>query len=128
MKKIFMLFTLLLITGSLAMAQTEQISGTVTSQEDGAAIPGANVTVKGTTIGAQTGVDGRNQIVVPSGSTALVFSFIGMTNQEVAIEGRTTINVSMETNLVAVDEVVVVAYGTLKKSSFTGSADVVKSD
>lgn len=128
MKKIFMLFTLLLITGSLAMAQTVQISGTVTSQEDGAAIPGANVTVKGTTIGALTGVDGRYQIVVPSGATALVFSFIGMTNQEVAIEGRTTINVSLETNLVAIDEVVVVAYGTLKKSSFTGSADVVKSD
>ena len=120
--------TLLLITGSVIMAQTRQISGTVTSRDDGSPIPGANITVKGTTIGAITGADGRYQINVPQSATTLVFSFIGMINQEVLIEGRNTINVELVTDLVTVDEVVVIAYGTATRTAYTGSADVVKSD
>ena len=59
MKKILLIFTLFLITGSLVMSQTVQITGTVTSSEEGVALPGVNVTVKGTTIGAITGADGK---------------------------------------------------------------------
>ena len=128
MKKIFILFTLLFITSSLVMAQTVLISGTVTSLEDGSIIPGVNVTVKGTTIGAMTGSDGKYQINVPESARTLVFSFIGMANQEIAIEGRNVIDVALITSLVAMDEVVVIAYGTSTKSSFTGSVDKVKSD
>ena len=120
--------TLLLITGSVILAQTRQISGTVTSRDDGSPIPGANITVKGTTIGAITGADGRYQINVPQNATTLVFSFIGMINQEVLIESRNTINVELVTDLVTVDEVVVIAYGTATRTAYTGSADVVKAD
>ncbi len=119
---------MLLITGSVILAQTRQITGIVISREDGSPIPGANVTVKGTTIGAITGADGRYQLTAPANATTLVFSFIGMTDQEVLIEGRTTINVELATDLVAVDEVVVIAYGTATKTAYTGSAEVVKSD
>lgn len=97
------------------MAQTRMISGIVTAQEDGSPIPGANVTVKGTTIGAITGADGKYQLTVPTSATTLIFSFIGMTDQELLIEGRTTIDVSLSTELVSMEEVVVVAYGTAKK-------------
>jgi len=128
MKKIILLMTLLLITGSVIIAQTRQITGTVKAREDGSPIPGANVTVKGTTIGAITGTDGRYMINVPQNATTLVFSFIGMVNQEVLIEGRTTIDVVLETSMVSVDEVVVIAYGTATKTAYTGSAEVVKSD
>jgi TonB-linked SusC/RagA family outer membrane protein len=128
MKKIFTLFTLLLITSSLVIAQTVQITGTVTSQEDGTAIPGVNVTVKGTTIGTFTDADGKYKINVPESATTLVFSFIGMTNQEVEINGRKVIDIALTTNVINIDEVVVIAYGTSTKSSFTGSVDKVKSD
>ena len=97
------------------MAQTRVITGLVTAQEDGAPIAGANVTVKGTTIGAITGPDGRYQLTVPTSATTLVFSFIGVADQEVQIEGRTTIDLSLTTELISMEEVVVVAYGTAKK-------------
>ena len=92
MKKILMIFSLLLITGSLVMSQTVQISGTVTGQEDGLAIPGVSVTVKGTTVGTLTGADGKYNIVAPQRATTLVFSFIGMKTTEVPIEGKSKID------------------------------------
>jgi TonB-linked SusC/RagA family outer membrane protein len=128
MKKIFILFTFLLITGSFVIAQTVQITGTVKSQEDGTAIPGVNVLVKGTTIGSFTDADGAYQITVPESATTLVFSFIGMISQEVSINGRKVIDVALVTDVVTIDEVVVIAYGTSTKSSFTGSVDKVKAD
>jgi TonB-linked SusC/RagA family outer membrane protein len=123
-----MLFMLLLMISALVMAQTVVISGTVTSQEDGAAVPGVNVTVKGTTVGAITGTDGRYQLIAPANATTLVFSFIGMADREESISGRNIINVSMSPDLIAVEEVVVIAYGTTTRTSYTGSADVVKAD
>ena len=128
MKKIFMLFALLLITGSLAMAQTVQITGTVTSSEDGLALPGVNVSAKGTTIGALTGVDGKYSINLPATVKTLTFSFIGFKAQDVDVSAKTKIDVVLVSDLIMVDEVVVIAYGTSTKSSFTGSADQVKSD
>ncbi|MBE3087427.1 MAG: SusC/RagA family TonB-linked outer membrane protein, partial [Bacteroidetes bacterium] len=128
MKKILMFFSLFLLTGSLVMAQTVQITGTVTSSEDGLALPGVSVTVKGTTLGMITGADGKYVISIPTNVQTLVFSFIGYKTQEVTIEGRTKIDVNLTAELIAIDEVVVIAYGTATKSSFTGSADMVKAD
>jgi TonB-linked SusC/RagA family outer membrane protein len=128
MKKILMLFSLLLLTGSLVMAQTVQISGTVTSSEENLALPGVSVTVKGTTLGMITGADGKYAISIPANSQTLVFSFIGFKSQEIPIAGKTVIDVVLVPDLTALDEVVVIAYGTSTKSTFTGSADVVKSD
>jgi TonB-linked SusC/RagA family outer membrane protein len=127
MKKILMLFTLLLLTGSLVIAQTVQITGTVTSTEDGLPVPGVSVTVKGTTLGIITGADGKYTISIPTNYQTLGFSFIGFKTQEIPIAGKTVINVSLSPDLVAVDEVVVIAYGTATKRTFTGSADVVSS-
>jgi len=123
-----MFLTLLLITGSLVIAQTVQISGTVTGSEDGLPLPGVNITVKGTTIGAISGTDGRYTMAVPSGSQTLIFSFIGFVTQEVAIGGRTSINVVLRQDLYNVDEVIVVAYGTQQKREIAGAITTVKGD
>lgn len=128
MKKILMIFTLFLITGSLVMSQTVQITGTVTSSEDGLALPGVNVTVKGTTIGAITGSDGKYVISVPTTAQTLTFSFIGFRTGEAQIEGRTRIDMALAQDVFNVEEVVVVAYGTQQKREITGSVASVKPD
>lgn len=128
MKRILLLFSLLLIAGSFVMAQTVMISGTVTGSEDGLPLPGVNITVKGTTVGAISGTDGRYSLSAPASAQTLVFSFIGFVTQEVLISGRTTIDVVLRQDLYNVDEVVVVAYGTQQKREITGSIASVKGD
>ena len=115
-----MLFTLLLFAGSLAIAQTVQISGTVTSSEDGLPVPGVSVIVRGTTVGALTDVEGRYNIAVPQSAQSLVFSFIGFRTQEVPISGQTRINVVLEQDLIMVDEVVVTALGISREKKALG--------
>ena len=127
MRKLFMMIVLVLVTGLFAAGQTVQITGVVTSSEDGLPVPGVTVKVQGTTIGASTGFDGVFSLSAPAGATALEFSFIGMQNQVVPINGRTRINVTLAPDLVAMDEVVVIAYGTARKESLTGSAAVIDS-
>lgn len=125
MKKFLMTLTLFLIAGVLVMSQTVQITGTVTSSEDGLGIPGVNVTVKGTTIGAITGNEGKYAISVPESAQALVFSFIGFITQDVPIQGRRSIDVVLRQDLYNVDEVVVVAYGTQQKREIAGAISAV---
>jgi len=121
-----MLFSLFLITGSIVMAQTVQISGAVTSSQDGLEVPGVSVIVKGTTLGIITGADGKYVLSVPTTTQTLVFSFIGFRTQEVAIEGRTRIDVVLDQDVFKVDEVVVVGYGVQKKREVTGSISTIK--
>lgn len=129
MKKVLLALSFLVVFGLQAMlAQTKNITGTVTDAGDGAPIPGVSVFVKGTTVGTVTRPDGVYTLAVPSDATTLVFSFVGMKAQEIAIEGKATINVALQSDAVDVDEVIVVAYGTAKKSSFTGSAANVKTE
>jgi TonB-linked SusC/RagA family outer membrane protein len=128
MKKILLLFSLFLITSSLVLSQTVQITGTVASSQDGLAMPGVNVTVKGTTIGAITGSDGKYAISAPQTAQTLVFSFIGFKAKEVAIEGKTKIDANLDQDLFNVDEVVVVAYGVKQKRDITGSISTIKGD
>lgn len=123
-----MLLSLFLLTSVLVTAQTVQITGTVTSSEDNLPVAGASVFVKGTTVGAITGTDGKFVVPAPSSASALVISFIGFRTQEVPIEGRTNINVVLEQDVFRVDEVVVVAYGTQQKRDITGSVSSVKGD
>ncbi len=91
-----MFFLLLVLTGSLVMAQTVQISGTVTSSEDGLPMPGVNVTVKGTTFGAITDINGNFTVVAPPNSKTLVFSFIGYVTGEMPIQNKTKIDVVLK--------------------------------
>lgn len=120
MKKILVILVLAIATSALALGQTVQVTGTVTSQEDGLSLPGVSVTVKGTTVGALTDSDGRYSLSVPQGMNTLVFSFIGMKAQEVPIQGRTRIDVVMESDLVGLDEVVVTAVGISREKRELG--------
>ena len=97
------------------------ISGTVTGAEDGGGLPGVNVLVKGTSIGTITDVEGNYRLSAPDDATTLVFSFVGYTAKEVPINGQTTINVVLESDVKALEEVVVVGFGTQKKADITGS-------
>jgi TonB-linked SusC/RagA family outer membrane protein len=109
MKKIAFFFSILLFMGNMALyAQTRVITGTVTSAEDDAPIPGVSIAVKGTTLGTITDIDGEYTIQVPQDANVLIFSFVGMQTQEVEIIG-TTINVVMESDVVGISEVVVTA-------------------
>ncbi len=109
-------------------AQTKSISGTVTNSEDGDSMPGVSVMVKGTTLGAVTNLNGYFELNVPNDAKTLVFSFIGMKNLETEIGNQTSFKVSMESDVISVDEVVVVGYGTQKKRELTGSISQVKGD
>jgi TonB-dependent starch-binding outer membrane protein SusC len=128
MKKILILFTLLLMTGTLLMAQTVQISGTVTGSEDGLPLPGVTVAVKGTTLGILTNADGKYTLSVPQTEKTLVFSYIGFKTQEIAIEDKKIIDVVLQLDVFKVDEIVVVGYGVQKKREVTGSISTVKGE
>ncbi len=97
------------------------VQGRVTEQTNGASLPGVNVVVKGTSTGTVTDVDGKYNINVPSEDDILVFSSIGYTTQEVAVNGRSVIDVALEEDVQSLSEVVVVGYGTQKKSLVTGA-------
>jgi len=123
-----MILTLFLITGALVIGQTVQISGTVTSSVDGLALPGVNVSVKGTTIGAITDSNGRYSLNVPTGAQALTLSFIGFRTIEIPIAGKTRIDAALQQDIFNMEEVLVVAYGTQQKRDITGSISSVKGD
>ena len=125
MKKIFLFFSLLLMTCSLVMAQTTLVTGTVTSSDDGSELPGVFVTVKGTTLGTITGSDGTYSIQVPASARALVFSFVGYVTLEQPFTGQNRIDVVMQQDLFNVDEVIVVAYGTAQKRDVAGAISTV---
>ena len=107
--------------------QTRNLSGRVTDSS-GQALPGVTVIIKGTTMGTITDVDG-NYIIgdVPSNAT-LIFSFVGMKTQEVAINGQASINITMAEDAIGLDEVVAIGYGTVRKSDLTGSVVSVGAD
>ena len=109
------------------MAQTTTVSGIVISEEDGAPIIGASILIKGTNIGTVTDIDGKFHISsVPATAKFLKVSFVGMQPTEVAIKQNLRIELKSDSKLL--DEVMVVAYGTAKKGSYSGSASLVKAD
>jgi len=121
MKRFVFVLSLLLFAGfNLLQAQDVQVSGSVTSADDGSALPGVSVVVRGTTIGAVTDFEGNYSITVPDASATLVFSFVGMLSQEIPIEGRTVINIVLESSATALDEVVVTALGMTRTEKSLG--------
>jgi TonB-linked SusC/RagA family outer membrane protein len=126
MKRIILFFAgCLFASFQLIISQTVQVTGIITSSEDGLSLPGATVVVKGTTIGSVTDLDGNYTINVPVGANILVYNYVGMLSQEIQIDGRTVINVVLKPDIVGIEEVMVVAYRTVKKSDYTGSAVLV---
>lgn len=124
--KLFLVAMATLVT-ALAYGQDITVKGVVSDATNGDAVPFAAIQLKGTSTGTSTDADGQYVIKVPSNGT-LVFTSVGYETKEVAIDGQTTINVSLSSDAEYLDDVIVVAYGTAKKSSFTGSAGTVKSD
>lgn len=102
------------------------VSGRVTD-ETGGGLPGVNVVVKGTTNGAQTDVEGRYTITVPDNAT-LVVSYVGYTAREIAVGGRTTIDVPLTPDAQSLNEVVVVGYLTQNRQNVTGSVASVSAE
>ena len=125
-KKLFLPFVLLLLT-QMVIAQGRTVTGTITSSEDGSPIPGLNVIEKGTTNGTVTNLDGFYTINVADGAT-LVFSFVGMRTQEVPIDDQTSIDLVMEADFARLDEVIVVGYGSMKKSDLTGAVGSITTE
>ena len=109
-----------------AFAQQKTIKGTVVDAT-GEPLIGVNVSVKGTTIGIITDIDGNYTLEVPSKST-IVFSYIGYQTQEVAVSNQSTINVTLKEDTQKLEEVVVVGYGTQKKVTVTGSVASVSGE
>ncbi|WP_291202243.1 TonB-dependent receptor [Dyadobacter sp.] len=117
-----LLLTLLVMTG--AYAQDVTVKGKV-NDEQGQGLPGVSVLVKGTSTGTVTDVEGNYTVNAP-GTATLVFSFIGYITQEIPLGNKTSLDVKMATDTKALDEVVVVGYGTAKKATLTGSVTAVK--
>lgn len=114
----------LLFTSTITYAQNKIISGKVTDSKDGSPLQGISVVPKGTQQGTITGADGVFHISVDSKTTTLVFSAIGFGTQQVSINGN-NLSVSLTNNNAALNEVVVIGYGTVKKKELTGSIAVV---
>ena len=126
-KKLMLLLTYLFLGIGLVTAQTQSITGVVISEEDGLPVVGASVLVIGTNFGTTTDVDGKFTLTnVPSSAKTLRISYIGMQAEEVAIKPKLAVTLKSDAQLI--DEVMVVAFGTAKKSAFTGSASVVSAD
>ena len=126
MRKLTLAVLFLVVGISMALAQTRKVTGTVISAEDDAPIIGASVIVKGTTTGTITDYDGFFSLEIPSSTKMLQFSYVGMVTREVPVEK--VMKVILNTAQTELDEVLVVAYGTAKKSSFTGSAKAINAD
>jgi TonB-linked SusC/RagA family outer membrane protein len=107
--------------------QQGRITGTITD-ESGAPLPGVNVVVKGTTIGAITDLDGKYTLNVTDQNAVLVASFIGYVATEIPVAGKTTINITLKSEALALQEVVVVGYGVQKKVNVIGSITTLSSD
>ena len=115
-----------LILVSTLMAQGVNVTGNVTSSEDGEALPGVNVVIKGASQGTVTDVQGNYSLEVPGAETILVLSSVGFVEEEVLVGNQTVINMSMVPDITALEEIVVIGYGTVRKSDLTGSVSSVK--
>jgi len=126
-RRIALFFLSMVLSSSIIFAQEKTITGKVTGQGEGP-LPGVNVTVQGTTIGAITDLNGGFVIKVPSTAVVLVFSSIGYTTQQVTIGTQSLINVTLAESVAALDEIVVVGYSTQAKKSLTGAVSTVNSE
>lgn len=125
-KKVWLFLACFVMAAGMAFAQTK-VTGVVLDRQTGEPVAGASVRVKGTSIGTPTDVEGRFTIAgVPSSAKTLLVSYIGMKDIEVGVKPKLRIYMDAESH--SVDEVLVVAYGTAKKESFTGSATVIKAE
>ncbi len=123
----FLMLFFFLVTVSMGTYAQKTVTGTVVD-EGGLPLPGVSVVIKGTTKGTVTGADGDFSLSDVSNNATLVFTFVGMESLEVAVGNQTTINVTMNTSTIGLDEVVAIGYGTQKKANLTGSVAVATAE
>jgi TonB-linked SusC/RagA family outer membrane protein len=124
MKKSLLFLSVLFLNLQIVIAQNGQVTGKV-SDVSGSGLPGVSVTVKGTTQGSITDATGNYSVSVSGSNTTLVFSYIGYLNQEIVIGSQSQVNVTLAEDVANLSEVVVVGYGTQKKSQMTGAISSV---
>jgi TonB-dependent starch-binding outer membrane protein SusC len=123
------LWIFLLGTLHSAMAQERVITGKVTSAGDNSALPGVNVVLKGSTVGVSSDADGNYRLNVPSGTVTLVFSFIGLSTQEITVgPNRSVVNAEMTESATELNQVVVTGYNQTQRKDVIGSIVSIKSD
>ncbi|MCC5932585.1 MAG: TonB-dependent receptor [Cyclobacteriaceae bacterium] len=120
------LWCMLILFSPALAAQGIKITGTITEGEKSDPIPGVNVLIKGTSQGTVTDMDGKYSIDVPGSETTLVFSSVGYLTEEVLVGSRSVINLVMRPDITALEEIVVVGYGTQSKRDVTGAISTVK--
>lgn len=129
MKKILLASILCLVHICVVSAQERRVTGKVTAVEDGVALPGVNVVVKGTSLGTVTNTEGVYALNVPPESTTLIFSFIGLISQEIEVGGRTVIDLQMTQDVQQLGEIVVTAVGIERERRALGySVETVSGD
>lgn len=126
MKKFTLLFTLSLISCGWLFAQ-RQVSGKVTSSDDGASLPGVTILEKGTTNGTISDMDGNYTITVPEDGATLTFSFVGYQTQEYQVGSKAQLDVTLQLDLTELNEIVVIGYGQVQKEDLTGAVATVDS-
>lgn len=123
MNKLSINILVVLLASTISLAQN--ISGTVTEAESGAPLPGATVLIKGTNNGTTTNFDGNFRLAGVSGDVILVISYIGFETQELAVGNKKNISVALTTASDALDEIVVIGYGSQRKQEVTGAVSVI---
>lgn len=116
---------LLLAVAHLGYAQTIRVTGKVTAGDDGSPVPGATVLLQGTTNGTITDINGDYSLQVDDPNAVLVFSYVGYLTEEIPVNNRSVIDISLMADITELMEVVVVGYGTVQKKDLTGSVAVV---
>ncbi len=126
---VFLLLGILVANATIAgnALQKKTVTGLVTDASTGEPLIGVSIVIKGTTTGAISDIDGKYSVEVNSGDV-LLFSFIGYTDQQITITDQSVVDVKLETDMVGLDEVVVIGYGTQKKKLVTGATAQVKGD
>lgn len=109
-------------------AAQQRVTGTVKAADTGNPLAGAQVSVKGTSIGTLTAGDGAYQITAPTAQDTLVFTYIGYQRQEVPIDGRSVVDVTMPQQVLALQQIVVVGYGTQRRRDVTGAVSTIRGD
>jgi len=128
MKRIYLIFFVILcVLGNSLYAQDRRVTGTVTQFTDGSTMPGVTVMVRGTTIGTVTDTDGRYTLTVPEGAV-VVFSFVGMNSEEIAVGDRNLIDVALTPDVGLLEEIVVVGYGVQQRRDVSGAIASVRGD
>lgn len=131
MRKLYLLtrgcLLVLLMLGAFTSFAQRTVTGKVTASDDGSPVPGVNVLEKGTNNGTASDASGNYSITVGD-NAVLIFSFVGYATQEVAVSGRNTVDVSLQLDVTALSEVVVIGYGAVNKRDLTGAVGSIKSE